>query len=137
MIEVDDRYWPVVLFRFAGQVTLAELNDYLAKMEQLLDRPGRSSGLVVHQSARAWDSAMVRRQAAWMKSHAERIREKSLGVALVVTSPILRGILRAILWIQPMPQPHKVFGDIPSALAWLSERLASAGLRMPDVEAHL
>jgi hypothetical protein len=137
MIGVDDRYWPIVVFRFAGELSLAELDDYLAKMELLLDRPGRSGGLVLHEKVRAWDSAMVRRQAAWMKANADRIREKSLGVALVVTSPLLRGLLRAILWIQPMPQAHRVFADIPSALAWLSERLASGGLRMPDVEAHL
>jgi hypothetical protein len=131
MITVDDRHWPVVIFRFPDRVTMADLEAYLAKAEQLLDRGGRSAGLVLNQRLMTWDTAIMRRQSEWMKRHADRLREHSLGVALVLTSPLQRGLLKAILWMQPMPQAHHVTADVADALRWIGERLHSAGLDMP------
>ena len=131
MITVDDRHWPVVIFRFPDRITMPELEEYLAKMDRLIERGGRSAGLVLNQKLMTWEPAILRRQSAWMKANAERLREASLGVALVLSSPLQRGLLKAILWMQPMPQAHHVTADLDDALRWIGDRLHSAGLRLP------
>jgi hypothetical protein len=35
-------------------------------------------------------------------------------------------MLKAILWIQPMPQPYTVCSTVEEGLRWLRERVASA-----------
>jgi hypothetical protein len=47
-------------------------------MERLLERGGRSAGLVLNQQVMTWEPALLRCQGAWMKEHAERVREMSL-----------------------------------------------------------
>jgi hypothetical protein len=134
MIEVDDRHWPVTIFRFTGRTTLDELDAYLGLMEGLLargERDGYSAGIVIQKKMRMWESALVRRQAQWMKANAERLRKNSLGVALVLDNPLMRGLLRAILWVQPMPQPHTVVGTVGEALSWVEKRLAAVNLKAP------
>ena len=78
------------------------------------------------EEIKLWETAVRRRQAHWIKQNEELLRRYSLGAALVIQSPIVRGMLKAILWIQPMPQPHAVFFNIEAALAWLRERVAQA-----------
>jgi hypothetical protein len=135
MIEVDDRHWPLTIFRFSGRISMLELDAYLGLMTGLLDRgdrDGYSAGIVIQKKVKAWDSALARRQAQWMKANAERLRKNSLGVALVLDSPLMRGLLRAILWLQPMPQPHTVVATVEEGLAWVEKRLATAGLKIPE-----
>jgi hypothetical protein len=61
-----------------------------------------------------------------MKANRAAIARHSVGVALVIPSPMIRGVLKAILWIEPMPQPHKLCAGEAEAVAWLKERLAAA-----------
>jgi hypothetical protein len=51
-------------------------------------------------------------------------------VALVIQSPMIRGVLKAILWIEPMPQPYKVCATKDEAIAFLRERLRAAGMEL-------
>lgn len=44
--------------------------------------------------------------------------------AFVLASPLVRGLLTAILWISPMPAPHEIVATVAEAEAWLNERLA-------------
>ncbi len=126
MISVDLARWPLVVYRFANEVTLSQLEAYLARQEEMLLRRERSASVVIVESLRMWETAVVRRQAAWIKEHEDELRRASLGVALVMTSPLARGMLKAVLWIQPMPQPHKICSTVEEALEWVRARFAEA-----------
>ena len=130
MIDVDERAWPLVVFRFRGQVSLEELNVYLARQDVLLARNELTVSLVLTEEVKLWETPVLRRQAEWIKHNQEHMRRYSLGAALVIHSPIVRGMLKAILWIQPMPQPHAVFSTVEDALRWLRERVAQANARI-------
>jgi hypothetical protein len=78
------------------------------------------------EQAKLWETPVLRRQAEWIKDHEALLRQYSLGVAMVMQSPIVRGMLKAILWIQPMPQPYTVCSSVEEGLRWLRERVASA-----------
>jgi hypothetical protein len=60
------------------------------------------------------------------------MRKYSLGAALVITSPVVRGMLKALLWMQPMPQPHIVCGTTEEALRWLRDRFRSERIDLPS-----
>jgi hypothetical protein len=130
MIEVDDSHWPLVLFRFSGQVSMAELEAYLARQDQLLGRQQMTGSLVLTDNLKMWETAVLRRQADWIKHNVESLRRYSVGAALIIHSPIVRGMLKAILWIQPMPQPHVVTDSVDQALAWLRSRFLAANVNV-------
>ncbi len=128
MIDVDERRWPLVVYRFRGRVSMEEMNDYLARQDVLLARHQPTLSLVLTEEPKLWETPVLRRQAEWIKKNEETLRRYSLGAALVIESPIVRGMLKAVLWIQPMPQPYAVFPTIEEALRWLREQVARAKL---------
>lgn len=131
VIEIDESRWPLVAFTFGGEVTARELDAYLAAADRMLATGEQYIGIVYARDVRPWDSALVRRQADWMKANEPGLRRASLGVALVLPSLMLRGLLRAVLWLQPMPQPHVVCASTAEAMTWIDERLHRAGLELP------
>jgi hypothetical protein len=126
MIDVDERLWPLVIYRFRGLVSMDEMNQYLARQDVLLARNTPTLSLVIATETKLWETPVLRRQADWIKQNQDLLRRYSLGAALVIQSPIVRGMLKAILWIQPMPQPYAVFSTVEGALGWLREQLAKA-----------
>lgn len=54
----------------------------------------------------------------------------SKGVAFVTTSTLIRGVLRAIFWVQPNFTPHRVFPTVAEAEAWVVEQLEQAGVKV-------
>jgi hypothetical protein len=132
MIEIDQRAWPIVVFTFRGTVSPSELEDYLRTSERILAKGERYAGIVIADEARPLDVPLIRRQAAWIKEHAPRLERQSLGVALVIGSPMIRGVLRAILWLQPMPQPYTLASNREEATAWVRKALGDAGVTAPS-----
>jgi hypothetical protein len=130
MIAIDERYWPLVVFRFSGQVTMGELEKCLKRQEQLLARQQQTASLVLTENLKMWETPLLRRQASWIKQQYDVLKRLSVGAALVIQSPVVRGMLKAILWLQPMPQPHFVTSNVDEALAWLRTRLAEAQVRV-------
>jgi hypothetical protein len=122
MISIDDRYWPLVLYRFSGAVSLAELEDYLVRQDEMLARKQMTGSIVMTEHVKMWDTPVLRRQAQWIKANEALLRRYSVGVALMIQSPLVRGMLKALLWIQPMPQPYIVVATADEGLKWLRDR---------------
>jgi hypothetical protein len=134
MVDIDERAWPLVVFRFRGRTTMEELERYLQRQEAMLARQQPMASLVLAEEAKLWETPVMRRQAEWIKARKDELRRLSLGAALVIPSPVIRGMLKAILWIQPMPQPHTVVATPEEGLRWLREqvRRANAAIAIPD-----
>ncbi len=130
MIDVDERHWPLVVYRFSGRVSMEEMDSYLARQDALLARHQLTLSLVLATETKLWDPPVMRRQADWIKLNQELLRRYSIGAALVIHSPIVRGMLKAILWIQPMPQPYAVFSTVEGALGWLRDQVAKANAQI-------
>jgi len=128
VIQIEETQWPLVTFTFSGKVTLAEMVDYLATCERYIQLDERYIGLVLVKDLSPMDGAAIRLQANWVKAQEGWLRRKSLGVALVLPSLWMVGLLRAVLWIQPMPQPYLVCGSVEEAMPWIQERIRLAGI---------
>lgn len=64
-------------------------------------------------------------QADFMSENARLIRKLNMGTAFVMDSMLLRGALTAMMWLQPLPCPHFVCGEIEEAKRWVRGRPAA------------
>jgi len=71
----------------------------------------------------------VRYQAEFMKQHRQTMEERVVGVAFSLPSTLMRGVLRGILMLQPMPCPHTVVGTESEGVSWIKARLWTDQLR--------
>lgn len=73
-----------------------------------------------------------------MATYEAKVERFCRGAAMVAASPLLRGALTAILWIQPMKHPHAVVATRQEARAlcagWLANSLPLDG-RIPSQHA--
>ena len=46
---------------------------------------------------------------------------------------MIRGVMKAVLWLKPMPTENQVFETMDEALDWVRTRLAAEGLAIPDL----
>lgn len=123
MIEIDERQWPLVVFTFSGRVTAGEHDDYFARHEHLLAAEKPYVGLVLVHDLMPWEGAAIRREVVWMRENKHRVRRLCRGMALVLPSLWLKGLLRAVVWLEPIPHPHIVCATVEEAMVWLGERL--------------
>ncbi|HLM42500.1 MAG TPA: hypothetical protein VK458_01480 [Myxococcaceae bacterium] len=122
----DDSRWPLLILQFpktlstrGQEACLATLVDYLRRGDKVLLLMDLSRIGMVPLDQR-W------RQVEWFEEHEHLLRERVLGTALILTSPLVRLAISAMLYFKPLPLPLATF-DVPaSAEAWVAERLQEA-----------
>jgi len=127
MIRIDDTEHPIVTVTFDGDTTDEAFGKYLADMTSLvLDRRLQTLTILDARKATAVSAAQRRAQAVWLRDNARLLARYSLGTVFVIESSIIRGVLTAILWLQPMPGPHIVVPSLALGRVWAKERIAEA-----------
>jgi hypothetical protein len=56
------------------------------------------------------------------------VRQVNRGFAFVAPSAMIRGMVRAVLYIQPLPVPYAVFTELDEGIAWARERATARPL---------
>ncbi|HEX8439803.1 STAS/SEC14 domain-containing protein [Archangium sp.] len=124
----DDSRWPLLQLRLPGTLSsqghetcLADFNGYLGRGEKfaLLVDLARVGLVPLDQR---W------RQVEWFSEHELTLRQLLLGTALVVTSPVVRLSISAMLYFKPLPIPLATFAHLGAAEDWASDRIRDAGL---------
>jgi hypothetical protein len=126
-IEVDETRFPLVVVTFVGVATDAEFEAYLERMSDVMARREVTATVLDASRAGPTPPKQRARQADWIKANADVLRRYSAGSAFVITSPLIRGLLTAILWLAPMPQAHDVFSSRAAAEQWAVARLRARG----------
>ena len=62
--------------------------------------------------------------AEWVAENESMLRENVVGIAFVTSSRLIRGVITAVAWINPLSCPHFVSGDKDEAIRWCREQLA-------------
>jgi hypothetical protein len=73
-----------------------------------------------------------RRSSVWMKQHMTFFEESCAGAVFIIASPLVRGVLTALLWFQPMKMPHAVVADLDAAMRWAIAQLDREKVAVPD-----
>ncbi len=133
-IQVDDSLWPLLVVRYEGTPTLAQLQHCFALREEALAR--QEHHVMLHDlrlSSGINPPEHRRLQRAWLQAHDALIRRWSLGAALVIDSAFVRLMMSVILHVNAAPSPHVVVATPAQGATWLAGRLSQAGL---ETEAH-
>lgn len=122
---------PLIVVEFSGFPDDDEFRSYLKRVEALLEaRAARPSGFS-ERNAILYDTSDSTRPvtASQRKMQADHMRlikqgyassggEAQAAVAFVIKNMLVRGVLTAILWLQPMRERYKVFAERTDAEAW-------------------
>lgn len=123
-IEIDRSQNLLVVVRFHRGPTDDEFRQYLADYTLVLEQEPRLGAVFVTTPEMPMTPPrQVRLQARFMKQYREQIEQRVVGVAFSLPSPLMRGVLRGVLMIQPMPCPHTVVGSEAEGVAWVKARL--------------
>jgi hypothetical protein len=111
MIRLTNADWPIVLVEFPEKrVPDDGLLSALGQIESLLKQAKRNREMLFFITdltlMRETSSANQRKLTAeWMKRTTPLSKAASVGTATVTPSAILRGIITALYWLQPAPNP--------------------------------
>ena len=130
--SIDESRWPLVVVTFDGDATDDEYRAYMNERTAQLARREKHATILDGRTCGAMPPSQRKMQADWQREHAELVRQYTLGLAFLIQSPVLRGVLTAVLWMQPLSAPHHVAGTWPEAERWTIERLRAAGLSVPS-----
>ena len=128
----DDSRHPLTMVRFVGDLSEEQLDEYLALLDEKLARRQRSVMIVDALDASARTDAQRRKQLKWVRDNEVEVRTYTLGVAIVIGSPIIRGVVSLVLWYQSLPFPCTVVSSVDDALAWAADICAANGMRGPE-----
>jgi len=123
---VDRSRAPLIVVTSQGLITDAEFDVYLAELSDVAATVGRRALLFDATDAARPPASQRQKQAEWIKDHRS---SGTVAIAFVITNPIVRGALTAILWLQPMSTPYRVYGRRDDAERWLLEMLDETKLR--------
>jgi hypothetical protein len=120
-IEYDESRWPfVVVTKGPAVQSEAEFEQHLSKLRSYFQR-GQRFGLVMDvRRAPILSAAQRRVLAERIDADITEFGPLLCGIALVLSSALSRGMLKAILWLRQTREPRMTpFADVEPALVWL------------------
>lgn len=98
--HVDDRHFPLVVNIIPERIRAEQLPAFFAKSEAVLRRRQPYVTITDATACRELPNAMVRKALAdWSKEFDPLMKQYTLGSAIVITSPLVRGGLTALFWL--------------------------------------
>jgi hypothetical protein len=123
----DDSLWPLLIIHFLGNPTRAELETYLAKRLEYMQRNEPHVLLYDTRHARMLNNELIQRHVAWMREHDVLRRKTVMASVVVITSPVIRLTASAILHFWPPKTPYHFGSNLPEAVRWAADWLQKAG----------
>jgi hypothetical protein len=126
VMEVDDSQFPLVVVRWRGRATDADLDGFWVVFDGWLRQDTTIALLLDSRGAQGVSSDQRHRIVTEIKNRSALL-ERNLIQAVVFDNPIQRALYFAVAWAFPMPFPSKSFGDVDSARVWLQLQLKHRG----------
>ncbi len=132
MLKTSFDHWPIVVFTFVGDLTLADAEAVATESDRALDRKQRHACIFDGSLVTARPSALVRKRLAdYTQESGPRSKQWAVGTAIIVPNALIRGVMTAIHWVAPPTIPVETVADFPAAIRWCSARLEAAGVTPP------
>ncbi len=130
-VVIDDRYAPLVVSSFVGDVDLP-LGTWYEQVTQkiILNQFLEGRRVVnVHDASRSTRTSPEMRKfwADMSARNAATMESRTLGNLIVVSNPLIRGVLTAVGWLNPQVAKLKVFSSLEAAVSEAVEMLDGAG----------
>jgi hypothetical protein len=129
--RLDDSRWPLVVFTAVGSQTEDEFEAYLADCDLLLRRREPHGVIFDGRRSTPIGPKLRQRMVAWLSRNDSLLRVYILANAMVMATPLQRGVFRAILWMRPLPFPYSVETTLEGARQFVCARLEARGCPIP------
>jgi hypothetical protein len=129
--KVDDSRWPLVVCTSLGEQTDEELEAYLADCDALLRRRKPYGTIIDARRSIPVGPKRRKRVVEWLSRNDALLRAYLVASGMVMSTPLQRGGLRAILWMRPLPFPYCVETSMEAARRFVCTRLAERGCPPP------
>lgn len=117
----------IVVAAFLGTPVDDDFDKQLPLVAKEIERTVGAVVLVFDGTTTEGITAKQREKAAaWLRSSAPLLSRRTKGIAFVIKSPLLRGALTAIFWLQKPPGPYVIVETLAEARAWARSRIADA-----------
>ncbi|MCA9614910.1 MAG: hypothetical protein H6726_31785 [Sandaracinaceae bacterium] len=111
---------------------LADMEDVLAANDVALRRGPQFVTIRDFRGLQQQTNALQRKRLAqWQDDNWDLIKERCLGVASIIPSPVVRGVMRAIFWMSAPPTREEVVDTPDEAVALVFRWVAEANLACP------
>jgi hypothetical protein len=127
---------PITYIRVAGAPSDEELADTLRQISHSLKddqrRNRKSVNIMDMRQASVITAGQRRTSSVWMKEHMPHFEASCMGAVFVIASPLVRGVLTALLWFQPMKMPHEIVADLDAAMRWALAQFDREKVPVPE-----
>ncbi|HEX8825565.1 MAG TPA: hypothetical protein VF794_36990 [Archangium sp.] len=127
----DDSTWPLLVVRLTGEPSLKTFEEFLSRSTQYLQRQERHVCIFDVSELHLLSTEQRQRQVEWLKTNEVLMRQALLGIAYVITSPIVRLTMGVIFHFKSPPAPYTIVSHPSEAGTWAAMRLEEARLRAP------
>jgi hypothetical protein len=133
----DENAWPLAYVRFPSKPLSDDgfeyfIERYTAMVERrhpfatILDSRGLTTAITAYQRKRLTD---------WFEVTGELAGEYHFGIAVLINNALIRGALKAVTWVKPVPVPIMPFGSIADAAPWVREIFGDQRIPItPEIE---
>ena len=125
-MQIDLEGSPAATFVFPARPTDADIETFLRKNVELLER-NISHATIVDMSEVVEANPNQRKVVAtFVRDYREELKRLRTCTAFVVPSPLNRGIVTAIMWLQRPPYDFALLPTLADAQKWVSTTLGRA-----------
>lgn len=122
--DFDRTEFPLITIHFTGEKETPEnFEVYLQELGKNYEHKKDLALIFELTKAPVPNVSYQLKQASWMKENDALIKQYCKGVAYVIPSMILRGVLKFIFSVQKNPVPFKVFSNYADGKQWASSLL--------------
>lgn len=121
-IGLDVRQAPLMRIVLVGRSTDEDLDVYHDEVVRVMRRAAEAHRTLVFvidgREAAPADAMRRRKIATWVAAHSALIKVSVRAMAIVLSNPLQRGVLKALMWLRPYPCPYRIFSSLDEADAW-------------------
>jgi hypothetical protein len=129
--RLDESRWPLVVYTALGDQTEEEFEAYLADADAVLARRERHGVIFDGRRAAPIGPKLRKRQVEWLRQHDRQLKAQVVALGMLLSSPVQRGVFRAILWMNPLPYPYSIEVRFEAARRFVCQHLERSGCPVP------
>ena len=117
----DDTAWPILYIRFPSTPLSSEGVDYfIERYSAVIDLRVPFVSIIDSRGLYNAIGAQERKKLTeWFDVSGPLAAGHHFGIAVLLTSPLVRGALKAVTWMKPVPVPIKPFESLTDAAPWV------------------
>jgi hypothetical protein len=134
-VVIDDRYLPILVTTFFGDISLEVATwhgtTHQAMVATQARRAAKAISITDSSHTKAPPAEVRKYWGEQTKNFPAEVKQATLAAIVVIKSPIIRGVMTALSWLNPELRTVEVYDTMELALARAREHLRKDGQVVP------